>query len=395
MIAVALVVAAAWLATPVLAAGAPGPAGAPAAPESPAARARAALADLTAAFWIGTPTAGHLRMDAKEDKQEVGVWEQAQMISAYYGAWKYLGDAQAGQIVAAEWAWVQHRASTPADLAACGPGVKFNFGSDDTGWDVGFFLQAYDVTHDPTTLTAAAGALDCAWRTWWDGTLGGGYWYNNQHADKTMYQAVLTLDCEWLFRLTHEARFQQRAIASEQWTVSGLGRDDGLYWKGVHKDGKVPEGRYQIEPGRSVTMIQGNMAQAVAEMWLYQDTGKPMYLQRARQTASAILQYEVDRAGVLMPDQDAFVAGWAMVPFAHEVVRQLPPQQRASWAKTFQTSAAAIWQLDRRGDGTFGPDWGGPPQGGAWTFRRNAPTPASKVSVSGGPVNVIVAAAIQ
>lgn len=357
-------------------------------------RAEAALADLTRAFWVGGPADGHLRMDAHADGREIGAWEQAQAVAAYYGAWKYLGDRAAGQKVAAEWFWIKRRAPTSADLATCAAGARFNFASDDTGWDVGMYLQAYDVTHDLAALTAAKASLDCAWRTWWDTALGGGYWYNSEHTAKTIYQAVLALDCEWVFRLTRAKEYQDRAIATENWTTARLGRSDGLYWKSIDSEGRVPAERvrYLINPTQSVTMIVGNMAQAVVQMWLSQDTGQAIYAQRATATAAGIRTYETDKAGVLINDQDGYTDGWAMVPFAHEVVAKLALAERDSWTATLRTSAAAVWQFDRHADGTFGSDWGGPLEGGPWA--RKGDVPPSKISVSGGAANVIVAGAI-
>ncbi len=350
---------------------------------------------MTAAFWVGTPQKGHLLAYAHDDSKpdEVGAWTYTSAIMAYYWSWKYFADAESGQRVAAEWAWTRQRARDPAELAKCGPGAKFNFESDDTGWDVGFYLAAYDVTHDSVALTAAESSLDCAWRTWWDAT-SGGYWYTEKHGNKTMYQAVLTHDSEWAYRLTHKDIYRTRAVASEAWVAAHLRRGDGLYWKAVGADGSLPEQRirYMINPGQSVTMIVGNMAQAIAEVWLYQDTHDPHYLARAQGTAAGIRRYEVDSSGVLIDDQDGFVNGWEMCPFAHDVVAVLSPPEKAAWGQALRTSALSVWQQDRRPDGSFGADWGGPPTGGAW--EKHGQVVAAKITVSGGAVDVVVAGAI-
>ena len=365
-------------------------------PQVPRSLARAALADLSKEFWVGTSASGHLRLDAHEERPDHGGWEQAQASMAYYWAWKCLGDRQAGQRVAAEWTWTKQHAADLNALCLCGHGATLNFESDDTGWNTGFYLAAYEVTGDPIALQAAEGSLDCAWLTWWD-TSNGGYWYNTKHSSKAMYQAVLTLDNEWTYRLTHSATYHQRAIQGERWVVEHLRREDGLYWKGMDQTGRVPEERlrYMINPSQSVTMIVGNMAQAVAEVWLFEDTHEAVYLQQAQTTADAIRRYEVDKGGVLINDQDCYTDGYAMEAFAHEVLPKLSAADRAAWRDTFWKSATTIWRVDHFEDGTFGADWGGPPKGICWTRKTDPPAPSSKVSISGGAVDVIVAAAVM
>jgi len=365
-------------------------------PQTPRSLARVSLADLSKDFWVGPSCSGHLRLDAHEERPDHGGWEQAQAVMAYYWAWKCLGDAQAGQKVAAQWAWTRQCAPNLDALSVCGRGATLNYESDDTGWNVGLYLAAYEVTHDPVALQAARSSLDHAWHTWWD-PVSGGYWYNTKHSSKAMYQAVLTLDNEWIYRLTHSAICHQRAIQGERWMVEHLRREDGLYWKGMDQVGRVPEERlrYMINPSQSVTMIVGNMAQAVAEVWLFEDTHEAVYLQQAQATADAIRRYEVDKGGVLINDQDCYTDGYAMEAFAHEVLPKLSIADRAAWRETFWKSATTIWQVDHFEDGTFGADWGGPPIGICWTRKTDPPAPSSKVSISGGAVDVIVAAAVM
>lgn len=359
------------------------------------ATALSALSDLNHAFWLGTPADGHLQVDLHMPGKEVGAWEQAQAVAAYAGALTYLGDSESGQRIAAEWQWVKHRAATPADLTKCGPGARFNFESDDTGWDIGLYLAAYDIAHDPAALQAAIGSLDCAWTQWWDETFGGGYWYDEHRAHKTMYQAVLNLGNEQVYRITKDHRFLDRAVRGTQWVDQKLRRDDGLYWQWMNKDGNtpVPGIKYVIRPTQSVTMIVGNMTQAMVEMRLAADTDDAGYRTRALDTARGILAHEVDAAGVLINDQDGYVDGWAMVPFAAEVVRQLPADQRAQWQSVLSTSARSILSQDRYDGATFGADWSGPRNQGAWIVSGKAVP--WRISVSGGAVDVIVAAAVH
>ncbi len=329
--------------------------------------------------------------------QGTGIWEHAQALMAFYWSCKYLGDCVSGQRVAAEWRWLKAQTPDPADFAVCGPGAKYNFESDDTGWDTGLYLAAYDVTGDPAALAAAEQSLDHAWQLWWDTALGGGYWYDMKRSDKTSYQAVLTLDNEWVWRLTGIPRFHERAIASERWAVEKLRRDDGLYWNGMRRGGKLPEERirYLIKPSQSVTMIVGNMAQAVVEVWLYEDTRDLSYLARARGTALGIRTYEVNHDGALINDQDGYTDGWAMAPFAREVTPRLSPADRAAWAATLRASALAVRNRDRQPNGTYGADWDGPLRGGPWESKKTEPvTQPSQVSVSGGAVNVILSDAV-
>ena len=373
------------------------------------ANAKKALDDLSANFWIGTPTGGHF---------DASSWGGAQAADAFYAWWKITGSTDAANRVAAHWRWLMGKFPA-SDLIACGAHSAQNYAQDDTAWDVGFMLQAYEVTRDPEALRIAKATLDFARGRWWDTTFGGGYWYDDSKSGKSAYQPILILDEETYYEESGDKAYLKRAMDDEAWVASHLlitpafnsvsPAGDGLYFDGYsatgYKGGPGPDGSpYHMKVtnlAQSNTMLVANMAMAVLDWRLYKITGNQVYKSRMLATAAGIRRTETNAGNpapgalsgveVFTDDQDANVNGYEAIRYVLEVLPHLPEDGTYADGTVFKKTAAAIMANDRLPSGLYGGDWQGPVDG-VWTNNHNHSIPQGIV-VTANAINMVVAAA--
>ena len=319
------------------------------------------------------------------------MWEQAQAFHVLYTWRVFTNDADAHKHLLENWNWLRH-AHPPQDWATCGNGTHANYASDDTAWDAGLAVEAYNIAHDPAALEFAKLAIRCAHRRWADGPPGTGLWYSDAHTHKSLYQAALALDSLAVFQLSGDKIFLQYALGSYTWMSRTLGRPDGLYWCDIGPDGpKGKERPNDIHLAGSVTFLGGDMAMGILEAKLFALTDDPTYKDAAIRGAEAILTKLVDRNGILIDDRDAWVNGYFVPDWVSLVIPLLPNPAPAR--QVILRTALAIAQHDRTPDGFYGGDWAGPadPAISKWGKGGRGSLP-TQVMTSANAVDVIIAA---
>jgi hypothetical protein len=333
--------------------------------------------DFVKYFWEGSSGAGHLKTYVPELRHVASLWELSQGVNVIWSYWKLTGSADAARRIQAWWSWAQ-KSEFGKDFSGCGSGTINNGAQDDLAWNVGAFLRVYEIARDRRSLTAAKEALDCAYSRWWDTSFeGGGYWYTDEHVNKSSYQLVLLVDTMWYYDFTGDIVYQHRALEGERWAVAhlrrtgaGLGNpNDGLFWCDLMAGTRTWDGvnsPYQVSEGASQTGLYANMSAAVLDERLYDLTGTPVYLGRLRQTANGIRRYEVEHVGrsdILLNDRDASDDAFSIFQFSSGVLPLLPTAERTAWVALLHATAESIMAHDRAQDGTYGGSWAGPPDG--------------------------------
>lgn len=352
-----------------------------------------AIDDLLRDFWDGPAATGHIRPTWGGFGAERGalpnargsLWERAMLVNALFEFYQLTGAPEIAARLRADWSWVRG-AFSEAELTECGRRSHANWASDDTGWDTGMFLQAHDITGDPTALRYARLAVGNAYGRWHDAALGGGLWYSDERRNKSIYEAALALAALRLNALTRDSHFLDAAAASEAWMRTALRRPDGLYWCETTRKGPVGlERPRDIHPGGSVTYLGGNMAVGVLEARLAGVLGRPALRQAALETARGVVTLMVDADGVLIDDRDAWNDGYFAPMWAREVIPGHGPE-----ADTLRRTAAAIATRARTPDGYYGPDWDGPSADSRWSRGK---TRTQQIMTSASAATMIVAAA--
>ena len=119
--------------------------------------------------------------------------------------------------------------------------------------------------------------------TGYDTATGGGlYWEEGKPTKNTCSNGPGILLALQLYKATHEKPFLDTAVMLYKWTNRHLRSPDGLFRDNIHVSSlKVDSARYSYNTG---TMVQ-------AALYLYEITGENRYLQEAKKSADAALQY--------------------------------------------------------------------------------------------------------
>jgi hypothetical protein len=349
--------------------------------------------DLIRNFWDGAAETGHIRPTWSGYATGIkplpdprgALWERAMLFNALFEYQQLTSDQETKSRLKADWRWVKH-AFTAADLTQCGRMSHANWASDDTGWDSLYLLQAHEVSGDPDALGLAAAAVRSAYERWGDGALGGGLWYSDDRAIKSLYETALALAALEIFMLTHDPRFLGYAADSERWMRERLRRDDSLYYCTATAAGPSERDRpSDIHPGGSVTYLGGEMAISVLQTRLATVTGQAELRRVAQETASAVARRMVDANGVLLNDRDAWNDGYFAAQWARDVIGADGLE-----AETLKRTAVAIVARDRLPSGFYGPDWDGPTADSRWS---RGPTRPEQIMTSASTATMIIAAA--
>ena len=153
---------------------------------------------------------------------------------------------------------------------------------DDNAWLVIAFLEAYETNHDPRYLNRADATLKFV-LSGWDGAIGGGIWWHQNHKDGTKNTCANGPSAVGCLRL---ARFHVRdrdALVAKarqivEWTKSALQDDDGLFDdRKVVATGEIKRGKLTYN---SALMLR-------AMLGLYRATGEQAYLDQAQKIGKA------------------------------------------------------------------------------------------------------------
>jgi hypothetical protein len=338
-----------------------------------------------AGFIVNTPGPGETVLTLGQSIQRcLGCqWSFHHVANAYYADWKATGSADAKNRVGTWWYWIKNQ-YVATGLTVCGNVTNTAAtASDDATWTAGFYLQAYEATNDGAALTAAKGMLDCVWNRWSDGgaagctgtgaAVGTGIWYSDACTSKSSYQNVFALDNYRYYQLAADATYRTRALSLDTWLAANLQRqgqtvqgqvypNDGLYWVTMNSNGTIAgiNTPTQIQPGSSVTLMAGDMAEAVLDARLYADTGTNSYLTRLQLTSQGMHTYYRDGNGVIVAMRDARVDGWAAYLYANEIINAgLLPVGGLSTVD-YRLTASAVNSNARAADMSYAGCWDGP-----------------------------------
>lgn len=276
-----------------------------------------------------------------------GWWNAANALTALIGYTQYTGDGTYAAAIPATFRAAQRRQ----------PGFINTF-YDDNGWWALAWVAACDLTGDSRYL-AAAQAIFARNETGWDGTCGGGLWWNTERRYKNAItsELFLTLAARLHQRLPGGGtRYRDWALRCWDWLHgSGLIGDSGL----IH-DGLTPG--CASNRGITWTYNQGVILGGLAA--LHDITGDPAYLGQGQAIADAALARLTSPAGILTEPREPSGSRGDETQFKGIFVRYLDDFSRRRPRPAYRTfilaNARSIWERDRNAADQFGLHWAGP-----------------------------------
>jgi len=389
--------------------------------------ATAAYRNTNSLFYFGNLTSGNYNLInlngsgaliqplSQQTFHKFNLWSFAQSINVTYSYWKVTGSSDALSRLTATWAFIK-ATYTLGNMQTCGAVANtVSTAQDDAAWGASGIIELYEATGDDVARQYAQAILDCAWTRWQDSTLGGGLWYDDTRTTKASYQAQYALATYQYWQDTADATYHTRALSLESWMVNALFRNgqtitgcsnpavtsypvDGLLWIDTQVNGANTYGVSQncatpnsIALAGSVTLLEGNMAFAVLEARLYNETGTLAYLTRMNLTATGIKTRETVSGNILLDDRDAFDNAFAAYYYANEVVPLLTgPAGTQADKTTLVNTANSVVNNDTCQYFSYGGDWQGPCQG-VW-YNNQSPNNVNLVEmVSAQGANLIQA----
>lgn len=236
-----------------------------------------------------------------------------------------------------------------------------SFYYDDRFWYLNAWIRAYDIIGDSKFLTEAEAIFADSTEAW-DGTCGGGVWWNTDR----QYKNAITNE---LF-LVAAAQLHRRAgngtgagsyydWAFKEWDWF---RNSGLI-NGSHQVNDGLNGSCQNNGGTTWTYNQGVILTGLVELWRI--TGDRGYLWESEQIAEATINGQVHPGGILREPCESscdgdqrifkgiFAVGLARLYFAD-------PGNKPGYGTFLQSNADSVWNTDRTSDNGFGLSWVGP-----------------------------------
>lgn len=214
---------------------------------------------------------------------------------------------------------------------------------DDNAWLLIDFCDAYELTHDRTTLDRARATMRFI-QSGEDSALGGGlYWHEQKRASKnTCSNAPSIVGALRLYGLTHEKAYLDAAQRWYAWTQAHLqDPKDGLYFDNVKLNGNIERTKWSYN---TALMIQ-------AACLFYDQSHDPTDLATAQRLAKAAESQWLTADGRLKgPGYFAHLlaAAWLMVG-----ERTNDPH----WRQCVTRAAEALWQTCRDPAGHFLEHW--------------------------------------
>jgi predicted alpha-1,6-mannanase (GH76 family) len=228
---------------------------------------------------------------------------------------------------------------------------------DDNGWWALAWVAAYDLTADSRYL-AAAEAVFTHNLSGWDGTCGGGLWWNEKRGYKNAITNELFLLLAALLaqRVPGRPGYLDWALREWEWLhASGMIGPGGLVSDGLTA-GCVSNN------GTTWTYNQGVILGGLST--LHEITGDPGYLRQAQVTADAALSGLTSPAGILVEpseplgcDGDQTQFKGIFVRYLHQLLRS---EDRPAYRAFLLANADSAWTRARNPAGQFGVRWGGP-----------------------------------
>ena len=282
-----------------------------------------------------------------------GWWNAANALTAVIGYTRCTGDPAHLEVI-------------PATFRAAQRGYRggrrgfINAYFDDNGWWALAWVAAYDLTKDRRYLEAAQ-AIFAHNQGGWDGTCGGGLWWNTDRR----YKNAITSE---LF-LALAARLAQRAAgerAHREYLDWALRTWEWLHGSGmIGPDGLVNDGLTAgcaNNGGTTWTYNQGVILGGLAA--LCELTGDQGYLRAGELTADAALRVLAGPAGILAEPCEPSGCDGDQTQFKGIFVRHLHDfwrlRGKPAYREFILANAGSAWHRARNPAGQYGLCWAGP-----------------------------------
>ena len=372
---------------------------------------RRGLDDLYRHFWEGSETQGHFK-----DYCMVVLWEVTMALLAMDTEYAASGDEHIRNRLRAEWTFLQQLIP---EEEMTGPHTACNPACDDAAWSAMCLMMQYRQLQDEHALELAARSVRRSYDFWKDGTLENGMWYRfgedmtprEYKWTKSVYCAGLLLTALEYHRITKDTPradpvLFEDTMALYRWVEAHLRRDGKKTFRGFtdETDDKLyycdfvdnrdtgafwPAGSenpgYIYEAG-SCCCLFGATAMASIHALLYDMTGEEVYLNKAVETANALVVTAYNHDGILLNDRDA----WTNTAFMGYFVRLVLglPGIDPELPKLINNTALSIIN-QRTPEGFYPPEWGG---GCRWTGWEFAHTKINQLNTNGTSYHMIAAA---
>ena len=308
--------------------------------------ARAAAAIRALQRWY-VPRAGLLSLLRPNGLwKSTGWWQAANALTAVIRYTRHTGDMAHEGIIATTFTAARRQ---HADFV--------NWFFDDSAWWALAWVAAYDLTSEDKYL-AAARTIFAHNLGGWDGTCGGGVWWNKERTYKNAItnELFLTLAAQLHQRTPGDQEYLAWAMRSWEWLHgSGMIGQGGLVNDGLTAD-------CANNGGTTWTYNQGVILGGLAA--LYQITDDPAYLRQGEVIADATLNKLTGPTGILTEPCEASGCNSDQTQFKGIFVRNLHEFFQHSGTPAYRAfllaNADSVWDNDRNAADQFGLRWAGP-----------------------------------
>jgi predicted alpha-1,6-mannanase (GH76 family) len=232
-----------------------------------------------------------------------------------------------------------------------------NWFFDDSAWWALAWVAAYDLTGEDRYLDAARTVFAHS-QSGWDGTCGGGVWWNQERTYKNAItnELFLTLAAQLHQRTQGDRDYRAWAMRSWEWfDASGMIGPDGLVNDGL-------TAACANNGGPTWTYNQGVILGGLAA--LYQITGDRAYLRQGEVIADATLSTLTGPPGILAEPCESVGCNSDQTQFKGIFVRYLHElclhSGKPAYRAFILANADSVWDNARNAAGQFGLRWGGP-----------------------------------
>ena len=278
--------------------------------------------------------------------ETTGWWNAANALTAVIRYMRHTGDLSHMEIIETTFAAAQLEHAS-----------FINGYFDDNGWWALAWVAAYDLTGESRYLGAAR-TIFAHNQDGWDGTCGGGLWWNQdrQYKNAITNELFLTLAARLHQRTPGDQDYRAWALRAWEWlSASGLIGQGGLVNDGL-------TAACANNGGTTWTYNQGVILGGLAG--LYQITGDRAYLREGEIIADAALSALTDPAGILTEPCEPFGCDGDQTQFKGIFVRYLHElcqhSDRPAYRAFILANADSVWDSARNAADQFGLRWAGP-----------------------------------
>lgn len=167
---------------------------------------------------------------------------------------------------------------------------NWNEYNDDILWAGIAFIRGYQITQNPAFLNQAKYAFNRAYDRGWDGTLGGGIWWDIKHTDKSglSNNTAVILGCS-IYESTKEAIYLTKSKAIYDWMWAHLyDHTTGAVWENVKPDGTVSSSANVYNAGAFISAAN-QLHRITGLTSIYDDAKRAVDYVRNNKTTNGVL----------------------------------------------------------------------------------------------------------